>query len=154
MANALDNASAPSSPAKLDCFHVLVIDDNDVDREIIIHNLARAWPFEREMAPDTAATGPEALELIRAKRFALVVLDWKLPGMGGGDVLRAMRKTGVRIPVIVMSGLQRHQLNEPLEQLGAAFLNKDEMTPDNFRTAIATSIRLLGLHRPPATATA
>ncbi|MCG3146787.1 MAG: Regulator of RpoS [Verrucomicrobiae bacterium] len=148
MDTVLQQVSAASSPAKLECFHVLVIDDNEIDREIIIHHLGKAWPFEREMATDTAANGHEALELMRTKRFALIVLDWKLPGLGGGDVLRVMRKTGIRIPVIVMSGLHRDQITEKLDALGAAFLNKDDMSADNFRTAIATSLQLLGVKRP------
>jgi len=143
MAIVLDSSTVTSPAAKLECFHVLVIDDNDVDREIIIHHLGKAWPFEREMAPDSATNGHEALELIRTKRFALIVLDWRLPDLGGGDVLRVMRQIGVRIPVIVMSGLQRDQIPEKLESLGAAFINKDEMNSETFRAAIATSLRLL-----------
>ncbi|MEI6083565.1 MAG: response regulator [Verrucomicrobiota bacterium] len=134
--------------AKNECLHVLVIDDSDVDREITLHHLGKAWPFDREMATDTACDGHEALERIRTKRFALIVLDWKLPGMGGGDVLRVMRQIGVRIPVIVISGLQRDQIPEKLEALGAAFINKDEMNSETFRSAIQTSLHLLGLVRP------
>jgi CheY-like chemotaxis protein len=135
-------------PKKLDCFHVLIIDDNEIDREITTHHLGAAWPFEREMATDTAADGREALDKMHGKHFTLIALDWKLPGMGGGEVLREMRRMGVRIPVVVLSGLHRHQIEDPLEQLGAAFLNKDEMNPDTFRAAIAESIRLLRFAKP------
>ena len=150
MASVLDSKSATGSPAESNCFHVLIIDDSDVDREITVHHLSKAWPFERELAADTAADGHEALERIRTKSFALIVLDWKLPGLGGGDVLRVLRQIGIRIPVIVMSGLQRDQIPENLESLGAAFINKDDMTSATFRAAIATSLHLLGLSRPAA----
>jgi CheY-like chemotaxis protein len=130
---------------------VLVIDDDETDREIIIRHLGRAWPFEREMAVATAADGREAVEKIHATRFALIVLDWKLPVMDGGEVLRDIRKHNVRTPVVILSGLERHQITDDLPALSAAFLNKDEMTPATFRAAIAESLRLLGVTAPAPT---
>jgi CheY-like chemotaxis protein len=126
-------------------FRVLVIDDNPVDCEITARHLGKAWPFERELIIDYAASGQEALEKMRFTRYALIALDWKLPVMGGGDVLRQMRASGIRVPVVVLSGLQRHQIPENLDELGAAFLNKDEMNPLTFHAAIADSLKLLGL---------
>jgi CheY-like chemotaxis protein len=123
---------------------VLVIDDNDTEREIIIRYLGKAWPFESEMILDSAADGREALKKIRSNRYALIVLDWKMPHLEGGEVLRTIRHNGVRIPVVVLSGFPRHEIKENLDSLGAAFLNKDEMTPVSLHHAIATSLRLLG----------
>lgn len=72
--------------------------------------------------------------------------------MGGGDVLREIRKLGVRIPVVILSGLRRDQIAENIDSLAAAFLNKDEMNPVSFHEAIAESLRLLGLTPPRTTA--
>ena len=93
----------------------------------------------------SAADGLEALEKIRCTRYALIVLDWKLPHVGGGEVLHAIRKNGVRIPVVVLSGFQRKDIHDDLDHLGAAFLNKDEMDTITFHKAVAESLRLLGL---------
>jgi len=139
------------APAKT-ALPVLIIDDSETDREITAHCLGKAWPFEREMAADFAADGHEALEKMRGTRYALIALDWKLPGMGGGEVLRNICQTGVRIPVVVLSGLRRDQIAENIESLGASFLNKDDMDPVSFHEAIAESIRFLGLTRPHTTA--
>jgi two-component system, sensor histidine kinase and response regulator len=124
---------------------VLVIEDNEMDREIIVRYLDKAWPFESDMVLDQAADGREALQKISGLRYALIVLDWKLPLVGGGEVLRHIRQNGVRIPVVVLSGLKRVDIPENLDKLCAAFLNKDEMNPDTFHKAIASSLRLLGL---------
>jgi CheY-like chemotaxis protein len=129
-------------------FRVLVIDDSEIDREITTRHLGSAWPFEHELILDYAADGNEALAKMRAARYALFVLDWKLPGMGGGEVLRGIRRSGVRIPVVVVSGLQRDQITDDLESLGAAFLNKDEMNPSTLHDAIAASLRQLGVGQP------
>lgn len=150
MANESEQPGVPRNapPAKQPVrggFRVLVIDDNATDREIITRYLGQAWPFERELILDHAVDGRQALQKIRSARFALIVLDWKLPELGGSEVLRDMRQHGVRIPVVVLSGLRREHIHEDLDSLGAAFLNKDEMNPETFRHAIATSLRLLGL---------
>jgi two-component system chemotaxis response regulator CheB len=129
---------------KRGAFRVLVIDDNEIDREIAIRCIGEAWPFERELAVEAAADGAEALDKMRRMRFTLVVLDWRLPAMGGADVLRAIRANGVRLPVVVLSGLMRHQILDDIEALDASFLNKDEMTPETFRAAVADSLRMLG----------
>ncbi len=47
--------------------------------------------------------GDEALQLGRSGLFDLVLLDLGLPGRDGLDVLRAMRATGTRTPVIILT---------------------------------------------------
>jgi CheY-like chemotaxis protein len=140
-------AGSPT-PSESRSFRVLIIDDNEVDREIIVRNLGQAWPFERGMAVECASDGEEALEKIRTERFALIVLDWRLPLVGGAEVLRAIRLNGVCIPVVVISGMQREHISEDIESFGAAFLNKDEMNYNTLHDAIATSLRLMGLSKP------
>ncbi len=149
MTNADQSATAsmpsPAPETRKAGFRVLVIDDNEADRKLTIHQLGEVWPFEREMVAESAADGREALEKIRKSRFTLIVLDWKLPLGGDGEVLRTIRRNGIRVPVIVISGLQRQDISDNLEKLGAAFLHKNEMTPSSLRDAIASSLRLLGL---------
>jgi CheY-like chemotaxis protein len=147
--SAAANAPAPVPGAAKAGLRVLVIDDSDADRRLTIHHLGEVWPFEREMIVETAADGKEALEKIRKLRLALIVLDWKLPLGGDGEVLRTMRRGGIRVPVIVLSGLQREDIRDDLEALGAAFLNKNDMTPMSLRDAITNSLRLLGVPQPP-----
>lgn len=124
---------------------VLVIDDNAMDRELIIRYLDKAWPFESDMVLDQATDGHEALRKVAEQRYALIILDWKLPLVSGGEMLRHIRQNGVGVPVVVLSGLKREEIPEDLDKFCAAFLNKDHMNPDAFHKAIASSLRLLGL---------
>jgi two-component system copper resistance phosphate regulon response regulator CusR len=50
-----------------------------------------------------AATGEEAFFLANAGAFDLVLLDLMLPGRGGMDVLRTLRKRGVQTPVFILT---------------------------------------------------
>jgi DNA-binding response OmpR family regulator len=47
--------------------------------------------------------GPAALAMARDDDFDLLILDLGLPGIGGLQVLRAMRAAGQRMPVIILS---------------------------------------------------
>ena len=149
----MERAPTSALPANRQ-FNVLVIDDSEVDCELTTRHLGHAWPFEHEMAVTYAATGPEALDTLRRQRFTLIVLDWKLPGLGGGELLQQLRHNGVRIPVVVLSGLKRAAIAEDLKTLGAAFLNKDELNPLTLHRAIAESLQLLGRTQPAASSTA
>ena len=129
--------------------NVLVIDDNPADQELAMIYLGKAWPFDSEMAVDTAADGIEALEKMRLKKFCLIMLDWRLPRGGSGHVLREMRHNGVLIPVVVMTGLERDQIPDNLEKAGAAYLNKDNLNASTLYCAIADALRNCRiLHQP------
>jgi CheY-like chemotaxis protein len=52
----------------------------------------------------TARNGHEALERLSAAQFDLIVTDYKMPKMNGIDLIREVRATGGRIPVILLSG--------------------------------------------------
>lgn len=50
-----------------------------------------------------AARGEEALSLIRTAQFDVVLLDINMPGMGGIDVCRIMRKSSPRLPIVMLT---------------------------------------------------
>jgi signal transduction histidine kinase/DNA-binding response OmpR family regulator len=79
---------------------VLVVDDEPAVSRLIA---AQLEPYEVEST--IAASGPEALELLRLERFDAVTLDILLGGMDGFEVLRAIRDDPelARTPVIVVS---------------------------------------------------
>lgn len=80
---------------------VLVVDDDPVMRE-----LATARLDEAEFEAIPASNGSEALALLRARKFALVITDLDMPGMSGFDLIRALRSDAAiaATPVIVITG--------------------------------------------------
>jgi adenylate cyclase len=78
---------------------LLVEDDHDI-RGLLRHRLAR-WPLEIV----EAASGEIALEMARAQRPALIVLDILLPGIDGWEVLRRLRGDPqlADVPVVIVS---------------------------------------------------
>ncbi|MFD1172509.1 response regulator [Oceanobacillus picturae] len=53
----------------------------------------------------TAVSGKEAFDKLKKYTYSLVLLDYNLPIMHGGEVLRQMDLEHIEVPVIVMSGL-------------------------------------------------
>ena len=122
---------------------VLVVDDNPADQNLTAIHLRAAWPFDRTLQLEFAVDGVEALAKLRTKYFTFVVLDWSLPVLGQGEVLRQLRENKIRIPVVVISGVGREEIHADLAALQAAFLSKDEMNPETFWAAISESLKLL-----------
>ncbi len=103
--------------------HVLVIDDDEAVRLVLIRTLQRAG-----LTVSAAGTGPEALEIFRteAARCSLVLLDFKLPGMDSATVFRELRARRADVPVILMSGYGQQEAMESASASSDyyAFLNK------------------------------
>lgn len=66
-----------------------------------------------------AENGIVALQLMQEKQVDCVLLDMKLPGMEGLEVLERMKRKWPSIPVIVMTAYEDLTLKEQVFQLGA-----------------------------------
>ncbi|HEY7195339.1 MAG TPA: response regulator transcription factor [Gemmatimonadales bacterium] len=93
---------------------ILIVED-EVRVASFLEKGLRAAGFTTTSAHD----GPGALALALSDEFDLVVLDLGLPGMDGVDVLRALRASERRVPVIILSA--RDELDEKIHglELGA-----------------------------------
>lgn len=80
-------------------FRVLLIDDE----EELVSTLVERLSF-RDVEAAYALTGPDALEQLRDGRFDVVILDLKLPGMSGVDVLKSIKRDWPSIPVLMITG--------------------------------------------------
>jgi adenylate cyclase len=83
--------------------HVLVVDDDSVNRLLLSRSLEREG---HRFA--TAENGRRALEMLRADSFDIVLLDVVMPDVDGFEVLAQMQEDGElrHIPVIMISALE------------------------------------------------
>jgi len=99
---------------------ILVADDDDSVRSLLRLTLP-AGGVEVVEARD----GEEALELISAHAPDLLLLDWKMPGRPGADVLAEVRRSHPTLPVIVLTADQAESTHALAGALGAdTFLTK------------------------------
>jgi len=124
---------------------ILVVDDNQADQQLMANHLQQIRSMKRGIAIDFAKDGAEAVALLRKKGYALVVLDWNLPVLGQGDVLRYLRKHGNQVPVVVVSGVEPRHLTDQLVAHQGTFLSKDKMSPETFHVAICMALALINL---------
>ncbi len=89
-----------------------------VDGEAIVRESIRDWLREAGYLAEMAETGEEALDLISRKDFSIMVLDYRLPGKSGVDVLREVKKTKPQIKCIMITAFPSAKLTAELAQVG------------------------------------
>lgn len=113
---AVSTAGVPTLAAPPAGHRVLVVEDTDDAREV----LAR-WVRQIGLTPSEASNGQQALEMLRASPFDLVLLDLTMPVLSGLDVLTAMRADEElgRVPVIIISAVSDLEVVARCVALGA-----------------------------------
>ncbi len=81
---------------------ILVIDDEMIIRESFVLALK-----DRGYEIDTAETGEEGIEKERNKKYDLIFLDLKMPGMDGIEVLREIRRGNKETPIYIITAFYR-----------------------------------------------
>ena len=72
-----------------------------------------------------AASGREAIDLVRTQPVDVLLLDLDMPGQSGIDALTMIKAKAEHVAVLVLSGYPEHQYAVPLIRNGASgYLNK------------------------------
>ncbi|MGH9139676.1 MAG: putative bifunctional diguanylate cyclase/phosphodiesterase [Vicinamibacterales bacterium] len=110
---------------------ILVVDDSEPNRDALSRRLLR-----NDFVVETSASGDDALRLLAAKPFDVILLDVEMPGMSGLEVLARVRETRsqTELPVIMVTA--RSQGADIVEafSLGA---NDYVTKPIDFQVALA-----------------
>ncbi len=80
-------------------YKVLVVDDEMDFLETIVNRLRK-----REIRAEGVSSGREALDLLERGDYDLVILDVKMPGMDGIEVLKKIKVRWPGIEVIMLTG--------------------------------------------------
>src|SRR5258708_6200869 len=94
---------------------VWVVDDDDSTR-------AYLWDFLSSRGYDVQCvdSGDQVMRRLGTSRPSLLILDIRMPHIGGLEVLAQMEKVGRRIPAIVLSGVDQVSTVVKAMRLGAA----------------------------------
>ncbi len=139
----------PAAPLpNLDGGRILVVDDDQDNRDILARRLER-----QGCGVGVAANGREAVRLVETQRFDLILLDLKMPGMDGLEVLHRIRaKWPVSVlPVIMLTAKDSSgDVIEALRHGANDFLTK----PADFHVVLARAQTHLRLKKAQADLTA
>lgn len=116
-------------------YHLLVVDDDDIDRKISEKQLS-------DIATVTGArTGKECLEALEEQQFDCILLDHLLPDYEGPELIKEIKRF-TEVPVIVITGQGDEILAATMIKLGAKDYipkNKIEGLADAVRNAVKVS---------------
>ena len=120
---------------------LLVVDDNEMNRDMLARRLARLG-----YTVAVAADGYQALAMIEAQQFDLVLLDVMMPGISGLDVLKTLRQRYAMadLPVIMATAKDQSADIVAALQLGA---NDYVTKPLDFPVLMARTQTQLALKR-------
>ena len=101
-------------------FKVLLVDDE----EDFVKSLSERLEM-RDLESNVALNGKQALASMKADEPGVMVLDLKMPGMDGMEVLRRVREAYPNVQVIILTGHGTDKDEEEAKRLGAfAYLQK------------------------------
>lgn len=102
---------------------ILLVDDHKIVRQ----GLRNLIEMESDLlVADEAASGVEALQLIRKNTYDIVVLDISMPDKNGVDTLHDLKHIAPDLPVLVLSGYAEEQYALNLMRSGCkGYLSKD-----------------------------
>ena len=103
---------------------LLVSGDGDLQQEI-----GELFVKDLEVDADMAESGEIALARIREQRYDLVIIDWNGSALGGGGVLRALRRNASFPRVLLISS--DPQAESEAKTFGVQYVHKP-FGPDTF----------------------
>ncbi|MBP8306936.1 MAG: response regulator [Burkholderiaceae bacterium] len=120
-------------------FHLLVVDDDDVDRERVLRLLRRS-PLN--VHAREAASSADALQMVREHEFDCVMLDNHLGDITGADLLPALHREALRdCPIIMVTGAGSETLAVQALRDGAAdYLTKLQLNTEVLVRAIQRAV--------------
>ena len=122
---------------------VLMVDD-DEDAVLLTSFLLEHQGWEVVAAGD----GAEARTKAEQGPFDLVLLDYLLPDGDGRDLFQALRKEGLRSPVVFLTGREEPGLEQNLRNLGALGLIAKPFDPERLVPDLRNLLRRLPAESP------
>lgn len=118
----------PGNVQKMQKISLVVVDDHPLFRQ----GVAEAMSLEPDMQVlGQASSGDQALELIRALRPEIVVLDVNLPGMNGQQITRLITQEKIGTRVVLMTGYDDLEQSLHAAMAGAAAYCSKDVEPSS-----------------------
>jgi CheY-like chemotaxis protein len=109
----------------MDKIALLLVDDDEVDREMIARALAGL-----NIEIDEAIDGATCLEHINTKTYDLILLDYRLPDIVGIELAKKIKKLGITAPIILVTGFGTESIENQGKAVGLlGYILKSEVTP-------------------------
>jgi two-component system, response regulator FlrC len=115
---------------------ILVVDDEADMRFAVEEALGR-----KGYSVDLAADGKEAIRKISEKSYGMVISDMKMPGLGGMDVLKGVKKACPHVPVLLLTAFGSVELAVEAVKEGAVDFILKPFTLDALETTVEKALK-------------
>ena len=130
-------AIPPAVAAEAPRQDILVIED-----EVAVNNNIRKILAKKGYQVDQAVTKDEALQKIEQTSYKLVLLDLKIPGVKGLELLRAVREKRPETLVVIITGYASIETAKETARLGAVAYLPKPFTPTEIREVTESAVKL------------
>lgn len=129
-------AEPVAEPAAPPCKRVLVVDDEEVVRNVLVRML-KAFGYEST----TACDGQQAVQLFHEGMpdFCAVLLDLTMPELDGAETFREIHRLQPELPVVLMSGYSEQEAVEKFGAEGLAGFLQKPFQPDALKARLAAT---------------
>jgi DNA-binding NarL/FixJ family response regulator len=117
---------------------ILIADDHEIVRKGLNNVLTEAF---QPVKVEEARNGQEAMSKVLKGEYDLVVLDMKMPGKSGLDVLKEIRQHRPKLPVLILSMHPEEQFAIRAIRAGAAGYLTKECAGDELVLAIRKALK-------------
>ena len=88
-----------------------------------------------------ARSGQQAVQLLDTHSFVLAILDVRMPGMDGLELLAKMRESGIKVPAMIVTAYSDVPHAVTAMKLGAIDFLQKPLRPEDFRNIVAEIIK-------------
>jgi signal transduction histidine kinase len=115
-----------SQEQKASNLRVLLVEDDASDSELILHALETG---SLSVECEVVQSAEKFTERIHNNRYDTILADYRLPGWNGMETVEILRREGLDIPVVLVSGaLGEQNAVECIKQGAADYVLKDHLT--------------------------
>jgi DNA-binding NtrC family response regulator len=117
--------------------HLLLIDDDPST----LASLSRAFRLAGHEAT-VCDNALRALDVVRSEAFDLILSDVVMPGKNGIELLEELKKAGIKIPIVLISGEANIEMAVQATKLGAMDFLEKPLSTDKLLVTLENALRL------------
>jgi DNA-binding response OmpR family regulator len=129
-------ASPTKSATAAERERILVCDDDPRMRDTIVETLTG-----EAFHVDTADRAVDAIQRIMHASYRALILDLKLPGLGGLDAIAVVKRFDESLPIIVMTGHASYETEQAARAAGIFYYLVKPFNLDELVAAVRAAVR-------------
>ena len=132
-----DDATGPAQTSgAAERERILVCDDDPRVRDTIVEAMTA-----ESLDVDTADRAVDAIQRVMHTSYRALILDLKLPGLGGLDAIAVVKRFDPALPIIVMTGHASYQVEQAARAAGIFYYLVKPFNLEELLAAVRAAVR-------------